>query len=268
MDDAVSLEILPDGREKIWTHISDVSRWIRPDSQLMLEAERRMTSMYMPDEVIGMFPSCLTQGLLSLGAEDISYAFSCGTILNDKGEIESFEVCPSKIRLTHRITYDQLDEVLAHSESFSPSSSLGQILLTSANEDLLRLARWARLRSAFRRDERGALDSYLMHKTELSLKVKLAGKNNYHGETAISSILKYGNSPGNSFVAEFMILMSEVVGQYSSELGAQTRFKIQAPPVSLLPADLLLGDEETPFMRSNRIIKHLKAATDSMTAGR
>ena len=266
----MSLEILPDGREKIWTHISDVSRWIIPESHLILEAEKRMTSLYMPDEVIGMFPSSLTHGLLSLGAKDISYAFSCGTVLNERGEIESFEVCPSKIRLTHRITYDQLDDVLANSESFSSSSSSSSSSLSSvspADEDLLRLDRWARLRSAFRRDERGALDSYLLHKTELSLKVKLAGKNNYQDETVITSTLKYGNSPGNSFVAEFMILMSEVVGQYSCELGAETRFKIQMAPVSLLESDLQLGDQETPFMRSNRIIKHLKAATDSMTAG-
>ena len=71
----------------------------------------------------------------------------------------------------------------------------------------------------------------------------------------------------NSFVAEFMILMSEVVGHYSCELGAGTRFKIQASPASLEEADFQLKEEETPFMRSNRIIKQLKAATDSLTAG-
>jgi RNB domain len=37
VDDAVSLERLEDGREKLWIHIADVSRWIRPGSQLSLE---------------------------------------------------------------------------------------------------------------------------------------------------------------------------------------------------------------------------------------
>jgi RNB domain len=41
IDDALSIEYLDNGREKIWMHIADVSRWIRPGSQLSLEAERR-----------------------------------------------------------------------------------------------------------------------------------------------------------------------------------------------------------------------------------
>jgi exoribonuclease R len=35
------LKMLPDGREKIWIHIADVSRWIHPGSFLWKEAERR-----------------------------------------------------------------------------------------------------------------------------------------------------------------------------------------------------------------------------------
>lgn len=48
IDDALSLEILPDGREKVWMHIADVSRWIRPGSALSQEAEKRMASIYFP----------------------------------------------------------------------------------------------------------------------------------------------------------------------------------------------------------------------------
>jgi len=37
VDDAVSIEYLENGDEKLWIHIADVSRWIRPGSQLSLE---------------------------------------------------------------------------------------------------------------------------------------------------------------------------------------------------------------------------------------
>ena len=48
-------------------------------SELSLEAERRMLSVYMPDERISMFPEQLASELLSLGASLDSYAVSCGT---------------------------------------------------------------------------------------------------------------------------------------------------------------------------------------------
>ena len=37
VDDAVSIELLENGQEKLWVHIADVSRWIRPGSRLSLE---------------------------------------------------------------------------------------------------------------------------------------------------------------------------------------------------------------------------------------
>ena len=40
VDDAVSIELLENGQEKLWVHIADVSRWIRPGSRLSLEGIR------------------------------------------------------------------------------------------------------------------------------------------------------------------------------------------------------------------------------------
>ena len=45
-----------------------------------------MTSIYMPDEIISMFPADLSQQLLSLGAKECSFAFSCGVILDPMGK--------------------------------------------------------------------------------------------------------------------------------------------------------------------------------------
>ena len=115
MDDAISIERLQDGRDKLWVHIADVSKWIRPGSKLSLEAERRMASVYMPDERISMFPEKLSSELLSLGAKSDSFALSCGVTLSSSGDITSFEVCPSRVRVTRRLTYVQLDDLLSKS---------------------------------------------------------------------------------------------------------------------------------------------------------
>ena len=54
VDDALSVEYIEDEggqvKERVWVHIADVSRWVKPGSQLSLEAERRMSSVYMPGE--------------------------------------------------------------------------------------------------------------------------------------------------------------------------------------------------------------------------
>lgn len=60
-------------------------RWIPPGSPLCLEAEMRCTSIYFPEETIGMFPPALSLELLSIGAKDDSYTLSCGVTLDDAG---------------------------------------------------------------------------------------------------------------------------------------------------------------------------------------
>ena len=52
---------------------------------LFSQAERRMVSVYMPDERISMFPYALSTELLSLGAGVDSYALSCGVTLDANG---------------------------------------------------------------------------------------------------------------------------------------------------------------------------------------
>jgi len=71
-----------------------------------------MSTLYLPEEKITMFPESLSSELLSLGASIDSYALSCGVTLDDTGEVTSYEVCPSKIRVTRRLSYPQLDKIL------------------------------------------------------------------------------------------------------------------------------------------------------------
>ena len=78
-----------------------------------------MSSVYMPDDRISMFPDTLSSELLSLGAKKDSFAISCGVTLDESGEVTSYEVCPTKIRVTHKLSYIQLDEILQRSKASS-----------------------------------------------------------------------------------------------------------------------------------------------------
>jgi len=50
-DDAISAELLEDGRTRVWVHIADVSAYVSPGSLVDREAARRATSIYLPGRV-------------------------------------------------------------------------------------------------------------------------------------------------------------------------------------------------------------------------
>jgi exoribonuclease II len=304
IDDALSIEILENGQEKLWIHIADVSRWIRPGSRLSVEAEMRMLSVYMPDEKIPLFPERLSSELLSLGVKAESYALSCGVVLNETGEIVSYEVCASKIRLTRKISYTQLDDILnknisdisssplSRSKLFKPTvltnptdpfSAAGPIWLgvlqsdTAIKEkavvfnddtiaqDLRRLNHWALIRHQHR-IRCGALDEYLRHKTDLSLSVKRDTKNPQ--KYSVFGYMTWSNTSSVCLVSEFMILMSQTIAKFCVDRHIPVWYKVQNTGTDLGPEDCLLKVGEVPFTRAIRILKLMRPANDSKTPGR
>jgi len=65
-DDALSIEPLPKGRTRVGIHIADVAAYVRPDTALDREAQRRGNSTYLVGTVIPMLPEKLSNGLCSL----------------------------------------------------------------------------------------------------------------------------------------------------------------------------------------------------------
>ena len=49
IDDGLSLEILPDGRQKLWIHIADPTRLLSPGDEFDLEARKRFGDDLSPD---------------------------------------------------------------------------------------------------------------------------------------------------------------------------------------------------------------------------
>jgi hypothetical protein len=134
IDDGLSIEVVQkdDGteRHRIWIHIADADRWAPRNSTLFEISRRRITSLYLPNGAIAMFPAIASADLMSLKANQDACALSLGVELNSDGSIDASTITftPSTIRVSYRLTYDDVDEMLEEGIGYSEEWELGALL--------------------------------------------------------------------------------------------------------------------------------------------
>ncbi len=111
-DDAISLT-RGQGRYTLWVHIADVSTFVVEGSPLDAEAERRATSVYLPDRVVPMIPEIISNHLASLQPDRVRLTKTVEIEIQDDGVVSSVEIYNSTIRSDIRLNYEQVDEFLA-----------------------------------------------------------------------------------------------------------------------------------------------------------
>ncbi|MDQ7083275.1 MAG: RNB domain-containing ribonuclease [Aquificota bacterium] len=97
-DDAVAIELTPEGNYRLFVHIADVSYYVRPGTALDEEAYRRGFTFYLPDRALHMLPEKLSAGLCSLRPDEDRLAFTCEMVFNEKGDIVFYDIYESVIR--------------------------------------------------------------------------------------------------------------------------------------------------------------------------
>ncbi len=205
IDDGLSVEWLENGQPRLWIHIADPTRWIALDSLLDREARRRGTSVYLPEQVLPMFPSQLATGPMSLVRGERRCALSFGIVLTTDGSIDTCEIVPSWISVTYRLTYEDADEML----------ELG------AEAELTALATAAKLRFQWRL-ARGAINIGL---PEQDIKV-------VDDDPQLRVI---EDTPSRQLVAEMMVLTGEATATYAHTHEIPFLYRFQAEPE--LPPD-------------------------------
>lgn len=111
-DDAISLQ-RHHGGWTLWVHIADVSTFVPLGSVLDQEAERRATSVYLPDRVVPMIPEVISNHLASLQPNKVRLTKTVEIEMRDDGVVTSVEVYNAAIRSDLRFSYEQVDEFLA-----------------------------------------------------------------------------------------------------------------------------------------------------------
>ena len=111
-DDAVLVRPMANGNWELQVHIADVSHYVRPGTDLDLEARLRGTSVYFPDRAVPMLPQALSSGICSLRPDEDRLVLSCVMEIDGRGEVLGYEVSEGIIRSARRMTYTQVQSIL------------------------------------------------------------------------------------------------------------------------------------------------------------
>ncbi len=207
VDDAVSFRF--DGPDlELGIHITDVSAFVEAATPIDKEAEKRGSSLYLPEAKIPMLPPALSEHIASFRVGERSPALSFIARVNADGDVLDYCIVRSVIRIDERLTYGEADKAIAE------------------GSNMARLHRFA-LALRKKRLQAGGLFFLL---PEMQVRVDRSHE--------IMLKLRDREMPGQVLVSECMILANSCAARYLQENRHPGLFRRQAEPAKrIAPAE-------------------------------
>ncbi len=209
-DDAVSLEIKPNGNYLLGVHIADVSHYVREDSALDRDALKRGTSVYLVDRVIPMLPEKLSNNVCSLKPHRNRLTFSVIMELTPQGERVGYQIKESVIKSKAKLNYNEVQKFF---DSGDASKSIKGL-----EEDLLEMRKLSR-KLLEKRLEKGSLDFDL---PEAHVVLGRDGR--------VLDIFEVARLESHRLIEEFMLLANRTVAKHVSHLAVPFLYRIHEEP--------------------------------------
>ncbi|MDH6312774.1 ribonuclease R [Parabacteroides sp. PFB2-10] len=188
-DDALSMRRLENGNWEIGVHIADVTYYVRPESIIEKEAQKRATSVYLVDRTIPMLPERLSNLICSLRPDEEKLCFSVIFEMDENAVVKNSRIVRTVICSDRRFTYEEAQEVIETGEG-------------DYKEEILMLNQLAQ-RIRDRRFKNGAIN---FDRYEVKFEIDEQGKplRVYFKEAKES----------NKLIEEFMLLANRTVAEY------------------------------------------------------
>src|SRR5271165_5631509 len=214
-DDAVLVTEHENGGYELQVHIADVAEYVRPGTDLDLEARLRGTSVYFPDRAIPMLPQELSTDICSLRPGEDRLVLSCLIRLTEDARMERFEIVEGVIRSAARMTYTEVHQII---EWRGPESELAREKYRELVPEFERMRELAgRLNK--RRSERGSIDFDL---PEPVIEFDELG--------AMQGVSRAERTWANRLIEEFMLAANECVATWLEDLGVPSIYRIHEKP--------------------------------------
>jgi len=234
-DDALSIEPLPKGHTRVGIHIADVAAYVRPDTALDREAQKRGNSTYLVGTVIPMLPEKLSNGLCSLIEGQDRLCKAVFLTFDAHGTILEKDFATTVIRSRKRLTYKQAYALLFTDDlqkvralPLPPkhqTGSTGRALSTLPQRELAALQTWVRrlwkLASALRR-ERMAHGSLDLDMPETKIYVDERGY--------ADRLERVDNDESHQLIEEFMLAANEAVAQLTRSQRLPSLYRVHDDP--------------------------------------
>jgi len=216
LDDAVSVELLPNGNHLLGVHIADVSHYVREGSKIDREALKRGTSVYFADRVIPMLPQKLSNGVCSLNPNVNRLTLSVSMEIDKEGKVVKHEIFESVIKSQARLVYEDISDILEKpgEEGTRQLEEKYSHLL----EDFKRMEQLARILMN-KREKRGAIDFDFPE-----------AKIIFDEKGGVSDVRKYDRRISNRIIEEFMLVCNETVAEEFYWLSIPFVYRIHETP--------------------------------------
>ena len=205
-DDAISLERMDQKRWKLCVHIADVSHYVKPNSALDVEAQKRGNSTYLVDRVIPMLPEALSNELCSLKPEVERLTKCVEFLIAEDGNVQRTRCYSAVIYSQRRYSYEEALEVL----NGSAEDKLDRML-----QDAGRLAQKIRRH----RFKAGSLE---LDFPESKIRLDNRGR--------IDHIDIVESDEAHQLIEEFMLLANEAVAGRLMKQRRPTLYRVHEPP--------------------------------------
>jgi ribonuclease R len=211
-DDAVHIEVKPDGSYELGVHIADVSHYVTQGSAIDQEAFHRGNSYYFTDFALPMLPERLSSELCSLKPQEDRLTLSMEMTIDQLGRERGVRFYKGLIKSSYRMTYHEVAEFLNQKRNNAKDGGkdLRKALKTMAELALLLHKR---------RKQRGSIDFDF---PEPEILTNPLGK--------IKAIIKAERNIAHQIIEEFMLAANRAVAKKLKQSGFPAIYRIHEPP--------------------------------------